>query len=40
MSKPQPSNRPPTFDHLRSRKKPTTRRVDIVLDPDAAGSGL
>ena len=30
------SNRPPTFDRLRSRKKAATAHVDIPLDPHAA----
>jgi hypothetical protein len=29
-------HRPVTMDHLRSRKKPTTKRVEIVLDPAVA----
>lgn len=28
--------RPATLDHLRSRKKPTTQTVDVVLDPELA----
>jgi hypothetical protein len=28
------TDKPLTFDHLRSRKKPTTTSVTIVLDPD------
>lgn len=30
--------RPATFDHLRSRKKPMVKRVTICLDPDLAAA--
>lgn len=31
------SERPPAFDHLRSAKKPATRKVSLCLDPDLGG---